>query len=446
MIIFLWLLATTALAYAAYQNQQGLLIASALLLSIVSLLSKNILRWSAFILFPIAFVSSIALHQAQQPDFEYLIAALLAMISMAWLLLREQGTKSELEWQRNISDALNVGSERLIEAKDTDEIMKAGVGLLSQLKVAPHIGFLAYRQGTPMILAASGAFESFLERPIHPSDNDSRSVQADHWVAEEALALLQRDDRQTYLVTSVYGSTDSHMGMLILTRPNNKEFDKEEESVISSFARLLGSQLGQQYAIHEANEANELTLRSLGTALEYRDNETSGHTERVVNASVRLARRLGWDEKQVRALRWGAYLHDIGKIAISDNILHKPGRLTDQERKTIQQHTTKGYDILQDLHFLPAETLDLVRYHHERWDSTGYPNGLRGKDIPDTARIFAIIDVYDALTHERPYKPAWTRDNALKEIRKQSGKHFDPHYTEAFLRMMADKDDAKLMK
>ena len=114
-------------------------------------------------------------------------------------------------------------------------------------------------------------------------------------------------------------------------------------------------------------------------------------------------------------------------------------------KRQIQTHTTVGYDMLQDLHFLPAETLDLVRYHHERWDGTGYPAGLRGQNIPDTARLFTIIDVYDALTNARPYKPAWTRDRALNEIRMQAGRQFDPQYVDAFLRMMAEQDDAHLV-
>lgn len=296
-----------------------------------------------------------------------------------------------------------------------------------------------------MILAATGAFESQIEKAIQPSDNDSRSVQADHWVAEEALMLLKRDDRRRYLVTPVYGRASNHLGVLILTRPDERDFDDEEESVVASFGRLLGAQLGQWHAIRDLRDANELTLRSLGAALERRDDETGGHTQRVVNTSMRLARRLGWDEEQVKALRWGAYLHDLGKIAIPDAILHKPGPLDIDERRIIQTHTSVGYDILQDLHFLPAETLDLVRYHHERWDGTGYPTGLRGQNIPETARVFSIVDVYDALTNARPYKPAWTRERALQEIRAQSGKQFDPQYVEAFLRMVADQDDAKLV-
>jgi putative nucleotidyltransferase with HDIG domain len=270
-------------------------------------------------------------------------------------------------------------------------------------------------------------------------------VQADHWVAEEALALLPKAQRLKYHVAPVYGRATIHLGVLIITRPEERDFDEDEKSVIASFARLLGSQLGQWQAIRDLRDANDLTLRSLGAALERRDDDTGGHTTRVVSMSVRLARRLSWDEDQVKALRWGAYLHDLGKLAIPDRILHKQGPLDPAERRIIQTHTTVGYDMLQDLHFLPAETLDLVRYHHERWDGTGYPAALRGQNIPETARVFSIVDVFDALTNARPYKPAWTRERALNEIRMQAGRQFDPQYVEAFLRMMAEHDDARLV-
>ncbi|WP_353540773.1 HD-GYP domain-containing protein [Deinococcus xinjiangensis] len=440
----LMILALVTMGYAALHDQQGLLTGATLILALASWSLGGVFRWTALIAYPIAFLGALILPHAH-PTLDKLVGALLTLGGVGWITLREQGARSEIAWQRNIIDALRVGSERLNEARDAEGIIRAGVGILSQLKVAPNLAFVAYRQGTPMILAATGAFESQIEKAIQPSDNDSRSVQADHWVAEEALMLLKRDDRRRYLVTPVYGRASNHLGVLILTRPDERDFDDEEKSVVASFGRLLGAQLGQWHAIRDLRDANELTLRSLGAALERRDDETGGHTQRVVNTSMRLARRLGWDEEQVKALRWGAYLHDLGKIAIPDAILHKPGPLDIDERRIIQTHTSVGYDILQDLHFLPAETLDLVRYHHERWDGTGYPTGLRGQNIPETARVFSIVDVYDALTNARPYKPAWTRERALQEIRAQSGKQFDPQYVEAFLRMVADQDDAKLV-
>ncbi len=438
------LLALLGTVYAAWHHQQGLLCGATLLMALASWSLGGLWRWTALVTFSVAILFAMT-RPHFSPTVEEAVGALLMLAGIGWITLREQGTRTEMAWQRNIIEALQVGSERLNEARDADAIIRAGVSILNQLGVAPNLAFVAYRQGTPMILAATGAFESYLEKPIQPSDNDSRSVQADHWVAEETLMLLARENRRRYLVAPVYGRSSAHLGVLILTRPTERDFDEQEKSVIASFGRLLGAQLGQWHAIRDLRDANELTLRSLGAALERRDDETGGHTQRVVSTSMRLARRLGWDEEQVKSLRWGAYLHDLGKIAIPDAILHKPGPLDPGERKVIQTHTTIGYDMLQDLHFLPAETLDLVRYHHEQWDGTGYPAGLRGQNIPDTARIFTIIDVYDALTNARPYKVAWTKERALQEIRAQAGKQFDPHYVESFLRMMSEQDDAKLV-
>jgi uncharacterized domain HDIG len=445
LLFLLLLLALVAVGYAVAHDQQGLMSGAALLIAVVSLSFRGIWRWAALLVYPLAFLASLALPGKEPPTVEMLVGGLLTIVALAWLLLRDQSQQQELEWRRKVVDALRTGSERLNEARNDEAIIRAGLNILVKLQVAPNLAFVAYRQGTPYVMAAQGAFNTFLNKPVYPSDNDSRSVQADHWVAEEVLALLSRAERQSYLVAEVYGRDSTHLGLLILARPTPQPFSAEERGVVQSFARLLGAQLGQERANRNLREANDLTLRSLGAALERRDDETGGHTARVVGLATRLAQRLGWDEEQVRALRWGAYLHDLGKIAIPDRILHKNGALDDQEKQVIRSHTTVGYEMLQDLHFLPAETLDLVRYHHERWDGTGYPSGLRGDNIPDAARIFSIVDVYDALTSERPYKSAWSPERALQEIRAGAGAHFDPQYVEAFLYLMAEQDDARLV-
>ena len=445
LLFLLLLLALVAVGYAVAHDQQGLMSGAALLIAVVSLSFRGIWRWAALLVYPLAFLASLALPGKEPPTIEMLVGGLLTIVALAWLLLRDQSQQQELEWRRKVVDALRTGSERLNEARNDEAIIRAGLNILVKLQVAPNLAFVAYRQGTPYVMAAQGAFNTFLNKPVYPSDNDSRSVQADHWVAEEVLALLSRAERQSYLVAEVYGRDSTHLGLLILARPTPQPFSAEERGVVQSFARLLGAQLGQERANRNLREANDLTLRSLGAALERRDDETGGHTARVVGLSTRLAQRLGWDEEQVRALRWGAYLHDLGKIAVPDRILHKNGPLDPQEQQIIRSHTTVGYEMLQDLHFLPAETLDLVRYHHERWDGTGYPSGLRGDNIPDAARIFSIVDVYDALTSERPYKSAWSPERALQEIRAGAGAHFDPQYVEAFLYLMAEQDDARLV-
>ncbi|GAA5511916.1 hypothetical protein Dcar01_00630 [Deinococcus carri] len=437
-----------ALGYAAWAGQQGLLAGAALLLAVVTAAPGGVLRWLALVAYPAAFIAALALHRGQAvPGLPELLGALLVLGMLGVLVLRGQAAGAELAWARRTMQALQIGSERLGEARDEGGIVKAGVDILARLNVAPHLAFVAYRQGTPRILGARGAFEWYLGQPIQPTDDDSRSVQADHWVAEEVLLLLKREDRPHHHVVPVYDRAERHLGLLILARAD-RPFAEEETAVVAAFARVLGAQLGQWQAIRDLHDANDLTLRSLGAALEHRDDDTGGHTQRVVDISVQVARRLGWDEERVKALRWGAYLHDLGKLAIPDRVLHKVGPLDAAERRIIQSHTTVGYDMLQDLHFLPAETLDLVRYHHERWDGSGYPVGLRGQNIPDAARLFAIVDVYDALTNARPYKPAWPREQALTEIRLQAGRQFDPQYVEAFLRLMAEArpDDVSLVR
>lgn len=195
----------------------------------------------------------------------------------------------------------------------------------------------------------------------------------------------------------------------------------------------------QQRTLHlnDLQASREETLKAMGMMLEYRNYETKGHTDRVVQLSERLGRALGLDGDELDALRWGAYLHDTGKISIPDHILLKPGKLDADEWQIMKRHTIIGHELLQKIPTLPALTLDVVLYHHERWDGTGYPGALAGDQIPLAARAFALIDVYDALTDERPYKRAWSTEEALAEIRRTSGSHFDPALAQVFLDLMA---------
>ena len=407
--------------------------------------------WSYVLVGVSAVALSLSLPSVQfRSDSLALLGGVVLVAAMGALLINHRATQTQVAQIRNLIQALEQGSAELARARDSDGIIRAGIQTLEKLDAAPNLAFVAYRRGTPHIMGARGAFQPHLEQPILPSDDDSRSVQADHWVAEEALRLIPRTERVHFLNVPVIGPAGQQIGFLLLARRETgskvPDFEQETKSVVGAFARLFGSALGQWQAIRELRDANDLTLRSLGAALEHRDDDTGGHTARVVELSVTLARRLGWKDERIKALRWGAYLHDLGKLAIPDAILYKPGDLTPEERSTIQKHTTVGYDMLQDLHFLPAEAVDRGRYHDERWDGEGYPSRLSGQDIPSTARVFSIVDVYDALISSRPYKEAWTRERALAEIRVQAGRQFDPQYVDAFLHMMSEKDDARLVR
>ncbi len=204
-----------------------------------------------------------------------------------------------------------------------------------------------------------------------------------------------------------------------------------------------------QQALGVANDLLEVRLQALedaydetiagwSRALDLRDQETEGHTQRVTEMTVKLARAAGIPEAEIVHIARGALLHDIGKMGIPDEILLKPGKLTDEEWVIMKKHPVYADDLLSPIEFLhPA--LDIPRYHHEKWDGTGYPYGLRGESIPLSARLFAVVDVWDALRSDRPYRNAWPEEKVIEHILSLSGSHFDPQAVEAFMAMLAQR-------
>lgn len=182
--------------------------------------------------------------------------------------------------------------------------------------------------------------------------------------------------------------------------------------------------------------AYDATIEGWSKALDRRDRETAGHTQRVTDLTLRLARAFNMSDAELVHLRRGALLHDIGKLGIPDKILHKPGPLDDEEWLIMRKHPSFAYEMLSSIAYLrPA--LDIPSYHHEKWDGSGYPHGLKGEQIPLAARIFAVVDVWDALNSDRPYRPAWPEEKTLEYIRSQSGHHFDPQVVAAFFEIFA---------
>ena len=184
--------------------------------------------------------------------------------------------------------------------------------------------------------------------------------------------------------------------------------------------------------------AYEVAIEGWARALELRDKETEGHTRRVTDMTVKLARVMGINDEALRHMRRGALLHDIGKMGIPDSILRKPARLTPEEMKIMREHPAYAYNLLKDISYL-RDDLDIPYCHHEKWDGTGYPRGLKGEEIPLPARIFAVADVYDALTSDRPYRKGWEPAATIAYIRAESGSHFDPQIVEIFLKMMSEE-------
>jgi PAS domain S-box-containing protein len=186
--------------------------------------------------------------------------------------------------------------------------------------------------------------------------------------------------------------------------------------------------------------AYDATIEGWSRALDLRDKETEGHTRRVTEWTERLGRAMGIRDSELLQMRRGALLHDIGKMGLPDSVLLKPGQLTDEEWVLMRQHPQLAFEMLSPIGYLrPA--LSIPGCHHEKWDGTGYPRGLKGEQIPLEARIFAVVDVWDALTSDRPYRKAWTVEQALHYIREQAGHHFDPQAVELFLRVL--NDDSK---
>ena len=168
-----------------------------------------------------------------------------------------------------------------------------------------------------------------------------------------------------------------------------------------------------------------------------RDKETEGHTQRVTELTLKMAWAYGLSQSEIMHIRRGVLLHDIGKLGVPDAILHKPDKLTEEEWVVMRRHPQLAYEMLYSIDYLrPA--IEIPYCHHEKWDGTGYPRGLKGEEIPLAARMFAVVDVWDAVTSDRPYRAAWDKQKALDYIKQESGRHFDPQMVELFCRVIGE--------
>ena len=239
----------------------------------------------------------------------------------------------------------------------------------------------------------------------------------------QALGLGARDflikpfDRSEVLLR-----IENHLQIQLLQRElrrNNEELEAEVQRRTSAL-----------------DESRRETLERLALLSEYRDDDTGEHVQRVGRCCAQLAATIGMPAEDVHLIRQAATLHDIGKVGVPDSILLKPGRLTDEEFDAMKMHVALSEQILTGSQSRLLQYAELIaRTHHERWDGTGYPRGLAGEEIPLAGRITALADVFDALTHDRPYKEAWSVERAVAEIRAQSGRHFDPDVVDAFERL-----------
>jgi putative nucleotidyltransferase with HDIG domain len=189
-----------------------------------------------------------------------------------------------------------------------------------------------------------------------------------------------------------------------------------------------------RHAMEDLEHSYDVTLEALGDALDLKDSETEGHSKRVTAYTIALARAMGIPPADIKVIARGAFLHDVGKMAIPDDILRKPGTLTSDEQDVMREHCTRGYHMLRKIPFL-AGAAEIVFCHQEHFDGSGYPTGIRGHEIPVGARIFAVADTLDAITSDRPYRHARSFDAAREEILRCSGTQFDPSVVEVFLKI-----------
>ena len=241
------------------------------------------------------------------------------------------------------------------------------------------------------------------------------------WMAVERISVPLRRLAETMSAMARTGKLASDFP----SSGGNRDVVLIEETFRALLRSLAESQRARERSYVEA-------VGAVVTAADARDHEITGHSFRVALYAMALARALGLSPEQVKAIEWGALLHDVGKMAVPDSVLRKPGPLTATEWHIMKQHPTWGFDILAEVSFLQPAAIDIVYNHHERWDGQGYPRGLAGEHIPLAARIFAVADTYDAITSDRPYRRARTHGAAIAELHRVAGQQLDPAIVEAF--------------
>ena len=260
-----------------------------------------------------------------------------------------------------------------------------------------------------------------------------RRIRSEKELAEVPILFLTAlDDRQSLLNGLEAGADD------FISKP----FDRYELRArllgitrLNRYRKLMTERKKLEDAHRQLLYAYDETIQGWSRAMDLRDQETEGHSQRVTDLTIQLAQAFRIPQEELLHIRRGALLHDMGKLGIPDSILLKPGKLNEEEWAFMRRHPELAYEMLHPIEYLrPA--LDIPYCHHEKWDGTGYPRGLKGEEIPLPARLFAVVDVWDALTSDRPYRRAWEREKVLDYMQEQTGKHFDPEVAKRFLEII----------
>ncbi|MGM9322725.1 HD-GYP domain-containing protein, partial [Deinococcus aquaticus] len=374
---------------------------------------------------------------AQETAMNFAVQAALLLAPRA---RRERGAQRtrELEALVQITGSLR-------DARSADDVIHAISSMSHVVLNARQAIYLSYDPASDT-LNSNRSYGLPSQTPVH----SQRRGQGLSWAAIAARDVIRVNnmdaDQRILRVDGVGGGAcliaplqtpDRLLGVLVVIRSH--PFGENDAQLARTLAAQGVTALERTERIRAMEEGREGILAALGRALEARDFETQGHTTRVLDLALQVGRRMNLAPEELRALRDGAYLHDLGKVQIPDAVLLKPGPLTADEWVIMRQHSPAGEELARHIPGLSLHALQVIRHHHEHWDGTGYPDGLSGPAIPLLARIFSVCDVFDALTSTRPYKCPWTVQDALDEIRRQSGVSFDPQVVQVFLTVMAEQ-------
>lgn len=247
-------------------------------------------------------------------------------------------------------------------------------------------------------------------------------------IAKE-IDLILKGEKQTFNFEYLIPVGDKDFWFLL----EISKMNQEHGGLILTFFDITKQKKAQQDLLH----SYETTLEGWSRAMDLRDKETEGHTQRVTKMTISIARQLGISEDEIVHIRRGALLHDMGKLGVPDQILFKAGKLDDDEWAIMKKHPQYAYDMLYPIEYLRS-SLDIPYCHHEKWDGSGYPQGLKGEEIPLAARIFSVVDVWDALSSDRPYRKGWSQEKVLEYILENSGSHFDPKIVKIFKSLLEE--------
>ncbi len=347
------------------------------------------------------------------------------------------GISTNLRYLENLDDMLKTLLVQTLSAlnSDTGSIWLTGSGAVHLRMMAAsgwfnEIGAMPVEQGEGLI---GGTYRENEPRI-------SREFTSDPRLSKKFLGLVPAGWGGVFVPIH---SSQEKIGVMVIAVTLPRVITGQEVKFLASIAEMAGIAVHRirlfedlQAASESLGAAYHATIRGWANALELRDQETEGHSERVTELTLELAQKMGIAGDKMTHIYRGSLLHDIGKMGVSDQILFKPGPLDDSEWDIMIRHPQSAYNLLAQIDYLkPA--LSIPYCHHEKFDGSGYPRGLKGSEIPLEARIFAVVDVYDALVSDRPYRPAWNKKDALEHIKKCSGTHFDPQVVEHFLDLIA---------